>query len=70
MTQQKQRDAAAPQALSIRDAVGILGISRSTFYRLVSEGYIKPLKIRSRTVVMLSEIHRYLSSCSTKVARP
>jgi len=46
----------------------MLGISKNTFYRLVSEGQIQLIKIRSRSVIRITELERYLNACEAGVA--
>jgi excisionase family DNA binding protein len=51
---------AQPRAHSFRDGQRILGISRSTFYRLEAAEKIKLLRIGRRTLIPASEIERLL----------
>jgi excisionase family DNA binding protein len=51
---------AQPRAHSFRDGERILGISRSTFYRLEAASKIKLLRIGRRTLIPASEIERLL----------
>ena len=45
-----------PELLTIREAMNILRIkSRTTFYRLVKNGKIKPVKISARKVLIKRE---------------
>jgi excisionase family DNA binding protein len=50
-------------ALSIKDAAKRLSISRSRLYELLSTGLIAARKIGRRTVILESEISRFLESC-------
>ena len=52
-----------PELLTIKEAMEILRIkSRTTFYRLVKEGKIKPVKISARKVLIKREdIERLLN---------
>ncbi len=52
---------AQPRAHSFRDAERILGISRSTFYRLEAAQKIKLLRIGRRTLIPASEIERLIN---------
>ena len=54
-----------PYALSIRDTARSLGISRSTVYRLINDGELDRVYIRSLPRIMPEEIDRYLR----KIAR-
>lgn len=45
---------------SISEVAEILGLSRSSVYRLVSEGHLEALAVRSRLRVRPSAINRYL----------
>ncbi len=51
---------AQPRAHSFREAGRILGISRSTLYRLEAAEKIKLLRIGRRTLIPASEIERLL----------
>jgi excisionase family DNA binding protein len=51
---------AQPRAHSFRDGQRILGISRSTFYRLEAAEKIKLLRIGRRTLIPSAEIERLL----------
>ncbi len=52
-----------PELLTIKEAMDVLRIkSRTTFYRLVKEGKIKPVKISTRKVLVKKEdIEKLLS---------
>lgn len=50
-------------AFSVEEAAEIVGLSRATFYRLIKNGMITPLKAGRRTLVARIEIERYL--CGT-----
>jgi excisionase family DNA binding protein len=52
---------AQPRAHSFSEGQRILGISRSTFYRLESANKIKLLRIGRRTLIPASEIERLLN---------
>ena len=51
----------APKARRIPEACRILGISRSTIYRLAAEGRIRLIRIGSRTLVPETELDRLAS---------
>ena len=46
---------------SVGDAAKMLGVSRSTIYRLVGLGRLKTVKIGARRLVPLAAIHALLS---------
>jgi len=48
------------RAYSFRDGESILGISRSTFYRLEAASKIKLIRIGRRTLIPADEIERLL----------
>ena len=50
-----------PRAHSFRDAERILGLSRSTFYRLEAANRIRFVRIGRRTLVPATEIERLLA---------
>ena len=51
---------AQPRAHSFRDAGRILGISRSTLYRLEAANKIRLLRIGRRTLIPADEIERLI----------
>jgi excisionase family DNA binding protein len=46
---------------SVGDAAKMLGLSRSTIYRLIALGRLKTVKIGSRRIVPMGAIHALLS---------
>jgi len=50
-----------PKARCIPEACRLLGISRSTIYRLAAEGRIRLIRIGSRTLVPETELDRLAS---------
>jgi excisionase family DNA binding protein len=55
--------AASPmKALSITQVLEITGISRATLYMHINAGHIVARKLGSRTIVMVSDLERYLES--------
>lgn len=54
-----------PHALSIRETAKVLGVSRSTVYRLINDGELDRSYIRSLPRIMPEDIDRYLR----KIAR-
>jgi excisionase family DNA binding protein len=50
-----------PYALSIRETAKALGVSRSTVYRLINDGELDRVHIRSLPKIMPDEIDRYLA---------
>jgi len=49
-----------PHALSIREAGSVLGVSRSTIYRLINDGLLDRVYIRSLPRIMSEDVERYL----------
>jgi excisionase family DNA binding protein len=47
--------------LNIEQTMAVLSCSRGTLYNLISDGEIKPSKIRSSTRFSRSEIERFIS---------
>jgi excisionase family DNA binding protein len=45
-----------PLALSIKDAARLLGLGRSTIYRLIGDGQLQIVKIGNRTLIKTSSI--------------
>jgi excisionase family DNA binding protein len=50
------------QALSVQQVLAITGISRPTLYNHVKAGRIVARKLGRRTIVMASDLERYLDS--------
>lgn len=50
-------------AVSVAKTAKMIGISRSILYELVKEGEISVVKIKRRTVILRSEIERFLEKC-------
>ncbi|OAM77649.1 hypothetical protein A3840_08895 [Devosia elaeis] len=51
-----------PIAYGVSDTCRLLGIGRTTFYRLAKEGTIKTRKLGARTVVLAKDLEMMLSS--------
>jgi len=49
-----------PLVYTIPQAAEALAVSRSTVYRLIAEGLLETIKVRSRTRVRPAAIDRYL----------
>ena len=49
---------------SIHDTTLLLGVGRSTLYRLIDEGKICRVKIGRRTLISHEEIRRYINELS------
>jgi excisionase family DNA binding protein len=60
----KPRKASSPESMTvtIAEACELIGIGMTTFYRAVKAGDIHVIKYGSRTLVMRSEIDRFLQS--------
>ena len=48
-------------SVSAREAAEILGISKSTVYNLMDEGVLPWVKIKSRRVILVTDIHELLA---------
>lgn len=51
-------------ALTVKEALATLRISRSTFYRMVEAGEIKIAKLRGRTLVRRGDLVELLESAT------
>ena len=51
-----------PLADNVKDTCARLGCSPSTFYRLVADQAISPIKLRGRTLVTRTEQLRFLAA--------
>jgi len=55
---QPPKEAVEPLTMSIKDAARLLGLGRSTIYRLMGEGHLHPVKIGNRTLIKMASIRR------------
>lgn len=63
-----KQDDKAPLAHRVPEACSRLGIGRSTLYRLIGEGAIRPIRIGHRVLVPESELQRYIASLLEQAA--
>ena len=49
-----------PLSVSIKQAVTITSLSRSTLYRMIDENIIKPRKSNGRTVILYKDLKAYI----------
>jgi len=49
-------------AVSIPTAGEMLGLGRSTIYRLIKEGQLKPKKVGTRTLIRTADLKTFLGS--------
>lgn len=54
-----------PLTVTVDDALGRLGIGRTTFYSLVGEGRIDTIKCGRRTLVKMSSLERFVDEAPT-----
>lgn len=50
-----------PIAFGINDVCRMLGISRTSVYKIISDGQLKTIRIAGRTLILRSEINRMIS---------
>jgi excisionase family DNA binding protein len=50
------------KTLTIREAMTVTGLSRSTFYNLFKSGDLTPIKAGRRTLLLATELNDYLYS--------
>jgi excisionase family DNA binding protein len=51
-----------PILVSINDAAAMINCCRASFYKLINTGEIRAKKQGSRTLIPVSELHRYAAS--------
>jgi excisionase family DNA binding protein len=56
-----KQDSNSPLAFRVKDFCARIGISPSTFWKLVSRGEIRVIRIGGRTLVPATEVSRLLS---------
>ncbi|MGJ8558940.1 MAG: helix-turn-helix domain-containing protein [Litorimonas sp.] len=49
-------------AVTVKEAGQILSLGRSSIYRLIGRGDLKPRKIGKRTVILVSDLEAFVSS--------
>lgn len=47
---------------SVAEAMEVIGIGRTTLYRLSGAGTLKPRKLGKKTVFLVEEVHQYVAS--------
>jgi predicted DNA-binding transcriptional regulator AlpA len=55
-------NAMTPIAVNIPQAAAMIGIARSSLYRLFQDGQLTPRKSGKRTLVLVSDIERYVAN--------
>ena len=55
--------------ISIREACGILGVGRSTVYRMIGEDVLPTVKLGSRRLVRLAALRELASQSSIVIRR-
>jgi excisionase family DNA binding protein len=50
------REAIERLALSVKDAARLLGLGRSTIYRLIGEGELQTIKLGNRTLIKMASL--------------
>lgn len=53
------------QLLSVDQAIALLGVGRTYFYELVSQGRISPVKLGRRTLVKATELQAFIAALPT-----
>ena len=49
-------------ALRVNDAVAASGLSRSTLYKLISEGKLTAVKVAGRRLILIEDLHGLLKA--------
>ena len=49
----------APIALGIAESCAVLGVGRSTVYKLIKVGSLRAVKLGRRTVILYADLQRY-----------
>lgn len=50
------------QLLSVDQALALLGVGRTSFYELVSQGRIAPVKLGRRTLVRAADLQAFIAA--------
>lgn len=56
-------------AATIREAIELSGIGRSSLYKLFNEGKLTPRKAGKRTLILVAELESYLKSLPLRRGR-
>ncbi|MCZ8135510.1 MAG: helix-turn-helix domain-containing protein [Porphyrobacter sp.] len=51
-----------PIALTVAETVKLLGVGRTTIYRLISEERLSSIKIGRRTLILMASIEKLIDS--------
>ncbi len=54
----------SPITLSIADAAALIGVSRSTIYKLINTQRLKAIKIGTRTLITMASVETLLAPSS------
>lgn len=49
-----------PVSYSIKDATALLGLGRTTIYKLLEQGRLTRIKVGARTLIPASDVHALL----------
>jgi excisionase family DNA binding protein len=63
-------DGVRPRLLTVRQTTQIAGCARTTLYRLISEGAIRPVKVGRRTLIVASELDEWIASLPRSTRSP
>lgn len=58
------------QLLSVDQALALLGVGRTSFYEMVSQGRIAPVKLGRRTLVKTADLQAFIASLPTVGGAP
>lgn len=54
-------------SVTIPEAVQMIGLGRSSIYKLFDEGKLTPRKSGKRTLILVEDLERYVKSLPTEV---
>ena len=60
----------SPILLSVPDTAHLLGVGRSTLYRLIDAGRLRTVKINNRTLFHRCELERFVKRLENETERP
>lgn len=49
-----------PLALTVADAVRLIGVGKTTIYRLIAQGRLSSIKIGRRKLVLMASVHELM----------
>ena len=69
-TETPNDDGKTPVALTIAEACAVRGVRRTTIYKEIRSGELRAVKIGGRTVILVTDLHRWLQDRPPIIPEP